>query len=148
MTAFYVFRALFLAFFGEYRGEAHAHESPAVMTLPLAVLAVLSLAGGYFAVPRFLEPVFPLAEEPHDFRLVAISVAAGLGGIALAWLFYVRLPALPGRLAKRLAAALHAGLQQVFRGRDLRRGGGAADGRGLARGALEGRGRGRDRRAR
>src|SRR5690348_487503 len=48
ITAFYVFRAMFLAFFGEYRGhEHHPHESPAVMLAPLVVLAVLSLVGGY-----------------------------------------------------------------------------------------------------
>src|SRR6202451_4314625 len=46
MTAFYVFRALFLCFFGEYRGHAHPHESPPSMWIPLAILAVLSLGGG------------------------------------------------------------------------------------------------------
>src|SRR5436853_4341910 len=46
LTAFYVFRALFLTFFGTYRGDAHPHESPPVMTVPLIILAVLSAAGG------------------------------------------------------------------------------------------------------
>ena len=46
MTAFYVSRAMFMTFFGSYRGHAHPHESPAVMWVPLAVLAVLSLVGG------------------------------------------------------------------------------------------------------
>src|SRR5689334_20516415 len=59
MTAFYVFRALFLAFFGEYRGHAHPHESPSVMTVPLAILALGSVAGGFINVPRWLEPMFP-----------------------------------------------------------------------------------------
>src|SRR5262249_37372146 len=55
ITAFYVFRAMFLAFFGDYRGHEHPHESPAVMTLPLAILAILSLGGGYFLkVPEYL----------------------------------------------------------------------------------------------
>jgi NADH-quinone oxidoreductase subunit L len=104
MTAFYVFRAIFLAFFGKYRGEAHPHESPAVMTAPLAVLAALSLAGGYFFnVPAFLEKLFPPSEEAHDFTLVALSVAVGLAGIALAWLFYVRSPGLPEALAARFS---------------------------------------------
>ncbi|HSW51325.1 MAG TPA: NADH-quinone oxidoreductase subunit L [Bryobacteraceae bacterium] len=102
MTAFYVFRAVFLAFFGEYRGHHHPHESPAVMTLPLAALALLSLGGGYFNVPRWLEPMFPLAEEGHDALLVYISVAAGFGGIALAYLFYVARPGMADRLAARL----------------------------------------------
>jgi NADH:ubiquinone oxidoreductase subunit 5 (subunit L)/multisubunit Na+/H+ antiporter MnhA subunit len=52
MTAFYVFRAMFLAFFGEYRGDKHAHESPPVMLIPLAILALLSLAGGSFSKSR------------------------------------------------------------------------------------------------
>jgi NADH-quinone oxidoreductase subunit L len=104
MTAFYVFRALFLAFFGRYRGDAHPHESPAVMTAPLAVLALLSLAGGFIPVPKFLEPMFPAAEAPENFSLVAISVAMGLGGIFLAWFLYVAKPELPGRLAESFGA--------------------------------------------
>jgi NADH-quinone oxidoreductase subunit L len=99
MTAFYVFRAIFLCFFGSYRGHAHPHESPAVMTAPLAVLAVLSLAGGYIDVPAWLEPLFPAAHEGHDFFLVAVSVAAGLAGIFLAWLFYVAKPGLADSIA-------------------------------------------------
>ena len=64
MTAFYVLRAMFMTFFGEYRGHAHPHESPPVMTVPLAVLALLSLGGGFlFNVPNFLEPVFPAPKE-------------------------------------------------------------------------------------
>jgi len=110
MTAFYVFRAIFLTFFGEPRGWEHAHESPPVMTLPLAALAVLSVIGGYFNVSAWLAPLFPEVEAGHDARLVAISVGAGLGGIALAWLFYV---ARPG-LAERTAARLGAGYRLVY----------------------------------
>ena len=79
MTAFYVFRALFMCFFGEYRGDQHhPHESPPVMWVPLAVLAVLSLAGGYINIPRFLEPMFPLGEEGGNEWTVYVSVAAGV----------------------------------------------------------------------
>src|SRR5262245_26936098 len=91
MTAFYVFRAVFLAFFGNYRGHHHPHESPAVMTLPLMALALLSLGGGFINVPKWLEPMFPLAEH-EDLSLMAISVAAGLIGIALAYFLYVLRP--------------------------------------------------------
>jgi NADH-quinone oxidoreductase subunit L len=101
MTAFYVFRAVFLAFFGSYRGRAHAHESPLVMTAPLMALAALSLAGGKIDVPGILEPVFPRGEAHHSPALVAISVGAGFAGIALAWLLYVVRPALAGALAER-----------------------------------------------
>jgi NADH-quinone oxidoreductase subunit L len=100
MTAFYVFRAIFLAFFGEYRGDKHAHESPPVMLIPLAILALLSLAGGFlFKVPQFLAPLFPALEAAENPALVAISVAAGLVGIALAWLMYVARPGMADSFA-------------------------------------------------
>jgi NADH-quinone oxidoreductase subunit L len=100
MTAFYVFRAVFLAFFGDYRGKAHPHESPFVMIGPLVVLAALSLGGGYFfKIPEFLSPMFALPKETDNFGPMIISVAFGLGGIALAWLFYVAKPGLPDQLA-------------------------------------------------
>jgi len=102
MTAFYVFRAIFLCFFGTYRGDAHPHESPLVMTLPLGVLALLSLAGGYFNVPHYLAPLFGGEHAPHDETLVYASVAAGLAGIGLAWLCYVAAPGLPERFSQML----------------------------------------------
>jgi NADH-quinone oxidoreductase subunit L len=102
MTAFYVFRALFLTFFGEPRGHHHSHESPWIMLGPLVALAALSLAGGYFDVPDWLEPMFPAVELHHDTTLVAISVAAGLIGIGLAWLLYIARP----EMADRIAASL------------------------------------------
>jgi NADH-quinone oxidoreductase subunit L len=102
MTAFYVFRAVFLCFFGTPRGHHHPHESPLVMTGPLMVLALLSLVGGYFHVPAFLESLFPVAEGGHDTTLVAISVAAGALGILLAWLFYVAKPGLADSIAAGL----------------------------------------------
>lgn len=104
LTAFYVFRAVFLAFYGSPRGWSHAHESPPVMTVPLVLLAVLSLVGGFVPVSRWLGPMFPDAEPHHDAGLVAVSVAAGLAGIALAWLFYVARPGLAERVAARLGA--------------------------------------------
>jgi NADH-quinone oxidoreductase subunit L len=101
MTAFYVFRALFLCFFGEYRGDPHKHphESPPSMWIPLAILAVLSLGGGYINIPKFLTPMFG---EPHEGEpwLMYVSVAFGLGGIALAALFYLVSPAIPEALVK------------------------------------------------
>jgi NADH-quinone oxidoreductase subunit L len=73
-----------------------------VMTLPLVVLALLSLGGGFLNVPRFLEPVIPAAHEGgDDLILMIVSVAAGFAGIGLAWLFYMSRPALPDELAQR-----------------------------------------------
>jgi NADH-quinone oxidoreductase subunit L len=117
MTAFYVFRALFLCFFGEYRGPAEdhshnhghgdddhghghhgIHESPAVMWVPLAILAILSLGGGYIDIPHFLEPLFG-AEHEAPVWLTYVSVALGVLGILIAFLFYVVSPGLADSLA-------------------------------------------------
>jgi NADH-quinone oxidoreductase subunit L len=100
MTAFYVFRALFLAFFGSYRGHEHPHESPPVMWIPLAILAVLSLAGGLlFKIPDFLHTVFPAQETPENSSLMAISVAFAAAGILVAWFLYVARPAMADSFA-------------------------------------------------
>src|SRR5215470_7808293 len=77
LTAFYMWRLVFLTFFGASRVDHevahHVHESPAVMTLPLGVLALLTIGAGVLGVPsahgtafaRFLSPVFPLKEAEH-----------------------------------------------------------------------------------
>ncbi|HUP04654.1 MAG TPA: NADH-quinone oxidoreductase subunit L [Bryobacteraceae bacterium] len=100
MTAFYVFRAMFLAFFGEYRGHEHPHESPPVMLIPLAILALLSLAGGFlFRVPAFLSSFFPAQEVPENPALMGVSIFAGLFGIFLAWVMYVAKPGMADSFA-------------------------------------------------
>jgi NADH-quinone oxidoreductase subunit L len=98
MTAFYVFRAWFLAFTGDYRGHGHPHESPLVMTGPLMILAVLSLGGGFINVPHWLEPLFP--EKPENEMLAWTSAAVGVAGILLAYLFYVARRGLADSVAK------------------------------------------------
>ncbi|MGP0074910.1 MAG: NADH-quinone oxidoreductase subunit L [Bryobacteraceae bacterium] len=100
MTAFYVFRAWFMAFTGEYRGHAHPHESPLVMTGPLMILAVLSLFGGFINVPHFLESMF--AEGPENQTLAWLSAAVGLLGIFLAFVFYVAKRSLADSFAKSM----------------------------------------------
>jgi NADH-quinone oxidoreductase subunit L len=103
ITAFYVFRAIFLAFFGTYRGDGHPHESPPVMTAPLAILALLSVAGGFmFPVPRFLSAVFPPIKEAEDITLMGFSVAAGVMGILVAYVMYVAKPALADFVAANM----------------------------------------------
>ena len=103
LTAFYVFRAMFMTFFGEYRGHEHPHESPKVMTIPLAVLALLSVVGGFIRVPAWLDKFFPSAEAPENFVLVVISVAAGLIGIFIAYVMYVGRPGLADSVSSNLA---------------------------------------------
>jgi NADH-quinone oxidoreductase subunit L len=104
MTAFYVWRAMFMTFFGEYRGHGHPHESPISMWGPLAVLAVLSTVGGYFLnVPKMLSGMFPLPEEvPGESMLMIVSIMAGLLGISIAYYMYVVNTALPEKITTSL----------------------------------------------
>ena len=102
MTAFYVFRALFLCFLGDYRGHHHPHESPAVMWVPLAVLAVLSLVGGFINIPNWLEPMLPVHEADVGSLIKLLPFAAGFLGIGLAYVFYVLSPSIPDKLASSL----------------------------------------------
>jgi len=107
LTAFYTGRLLFMTFFGECRVseelQRHIHESPAVMTLPLVVLAVLACVGGFLDVPGLLAggEAHP-AHAPPAFMLLATALAAG--GLGLAWALYVRWPGLPSLVAGRLGA--------------------------------------------
>jgi NADH-quinone oxidoreductase subunit L len=114
LTAFYMFRLLFLTFFGEFRGtehqREHLHESPASMTLPLIVLAILSAVGGFMGAPMFvgkhyladyLAPIFTYSKqilpaafttEPEhntELMLMGISVLVAVIGIVLAYVQYV-----------------------------------------------------------
>jgi len=102
LTAFYMTRMMWLTFFGESRWEdgVHPHESPRTMTVPLMVLAGLSVVGGLVNTPfrtsleHFLDPVFEavhLAHPPEGslaWTLAIVSVVAGLIGIGLAVMRY------------------------------------------------------------
>jgi len=126
LTALYMFRLLFLTFHGAPRFDpkkTHVHESPRVMLAPLAVLALLSLAGGWWAAPHlvgglnyfdnFVKPVFAGGEpssatEPYtgSGQLLATifgpPVLAAFVGFLLAWWLYIRRPEMPGRIAQSL----------------------------------------------
>jgi NAD(P)H-quinone oxidoreductase subunit 5 len=113
LTAFYMFRMYFMTFENTYRGDAHPHESPWVMTLPLVALAIPSILSGYLgfnfnSLPAFFNwtgspspayanhfasflyfgtaPEF----EPINGQIVLISVFASLAGFALAMAIYVQ----------------------------------------------------------
>jgi NADH-quinone oxidoreductase subunit L len=110
LTAFYTGRLLFLAFLGECRASEevrhHVHESPAVMTVPLLVLALLALGGGVLPVPATLAPLFGQGETGETpLAMLGLATALALGGLGLAYVFYVRLPGLPVVLAWRLGHA-------------------------------------------
>jgi NADH-quinone oxidoreductase subunit L len=124
LTAFYMFRLVSLAFYGGFRGtpeqEAHVHESPRSMTVPLVILAFLSIVGGWVGIPiirggdrigEFLAPVIPAlagqhATEHHpavslELALMAASVGAAMIGLLLAWRWYAKGE---GRVPAALAA--------------------------------------------
>jgi len=141
MTAFYVFRAVNLTFFGKSRvsdeAKAHLHESPPVMTVPLVLLAAGAVVVGFLGVPaalggsnvfhHFLEPVFshgaaaghgethslieaagPVAASTGgdhrvlELTLMVLSVLAGLTGILVAYLLYLKNPGVPGRIVAKV----------------------------------------------
>lgn len=114
MTAFYMFRLYAMTFTGKFRGtheqEHHLHESPAAITIPLIVLAILAVIGGWVGIPEvfmhnghrleaFLEPVFASSNEylkannlvptplshSTEFMLMGVSVAGALIALLFAW---------------------------------------------------------------
>lgn len=113
MTAFYMFRLVFLAFFGKSRAKKdshghahHVHESPAVMTGPLWVLAIGSIVVGLPGSP-FMHHWFQTFLEPHGHGEIVLnwfvmrsSIAVGLGGILLAGIFYLGKGGFPEKIAK------------------------------------------------
>jgi NADH-quinone oxidoreductase subunit L len=127
MTAFYMFRGLFMTFYGKSRldeqVEHHAHESSPKITIPLIVLAVFSVFVGYVGLPHpleglshFLDPVFGSSEEllhstavaqgaegMSELTLMGFSLGAAALGILLAWWFYLKSPETPERISVRFS---------------------------------------------
>jgi NADH-quinone oxidoreductase subunit L len=110
LTAFYSFRLVFVTFWGQSRVDpqhaGHLHEPSRTMTVPLVILAFLSIVVGYPAIPGFLAPALPgpggLAvhhEGSAAAGIMAVATLMGLVGIATAYIVYVRWPGLPDRLA-------------------------------------------------
>ncbi|MGA8221889.1 MAG: NADH-quinone oxidoreductase subunit L [Candidatus Acidiferrales bacterium] len=128
LTSFYMFRLIFLTFFGVPRYDekkVHVHESPKNMLVPLVILAILATVGGWFAAPtiwggqnyfhNFLDPVFASAdklappvlmseETAHglELELSGVAVLIALIGLFVAWWFYIRKPKVPEKLAESL----------------------------------------------
>ena len=137
ITSFYMFRLWFLTFFGDYRGRESAepghtstgvhgahgdpHESPMVMLVPLMILAVLSVIGGWVGIggrfEHFLAPVFgegaaAVATEAlsraTEITLMIISVIAAFLGFYLAYVLYLKRPELPQNIADTLGGLYQA----------------------------------------
>jgi NADH-quinone oxidoreductase subunit L len=113
LTAFYSFRLVFVTFWGPSRVDqhhaAHVHEPSPTMTLPLVILAVLSIATGYFGIPEFLAPVFERdggnAHASGALGIMLLATAMGVLGIAAAYYAYVLHPSLPDRWAQQWRTA-------------------------------------------
>jgi NADH-quinone oxidoreductase subunit L len=124
LTGAYIFRVVFIAFFGAARIEPAAHPGFR-MTLPLIVLSALALIGGFIELPpmlgnvhmlsAFLEPVLPTpAEAQSGLRIEplieALAIAASLAGIYAAYLFFLKDAQWSARLARTSAGAALRGL--------------------------------------
>ena len=122
LTAFYMFRLVWLTFLGKSRMdpkvEHHVHESPWSMTGVLAVLAALSAVGGFLALPHFLLPMLPLPEVPEHLHhletpLLVVSVVIAFAGLAGAAFFFGNGAVRAARMRERLVG-LHRVLSEKY----------------------------------
>jgi len=106
MTAFYMFRLMFLTFFKDFRGtdeqKHHLHESPSLITFPLIVLAILAFMGGALNLPgsnwlnHYLAPLLSHGEHGEhvfgttEYMLMGVAMAGAIIGIAIAYTKYVK----------------------------------------------------------
>ena len=110
MTAFYMFRLMYLTFFKEFRGtehqKSHLHESPALITIPLIVLAILATFGGLINFPgsywlnHYLQPIISKVshEEALDstsYILMGIALVGAIVGITIAFVKYIKKSEVP-----------------------------------------------------
>ncbi len=141
ITSFYMFRLLFMTFFGDYRGaqvDAHGqsthghgehghgepHESPMVMLAPLMILALLSLVGGLVGIgnhfEHFLAPVFGTGETVEaasratELLLMGVSVIVAVLGWWLAYWLYCARPELPQKIADSLDGLYEAVVHKYY----------------------------------
>jgi NADH-quinone oxidoreductase subunit L len=127
LTAFYMFRMLFMTFYGKSNMskhvEEHVHESPMIILIPLLVLAFLSILGGFFGFPTasaingFLAPVIGGGHGMVDggslhhvsnslmFSMMGISTGIAVAGVILAYLMYIKDPDLPAKIVKKFKLA-------------------------------------------
>ncbi|WP_413511134.1 NADH-quinone oxidoreductase subunit L [Myroides odoratus] len=112
MTAFYMFRLLYLTFFKNFRGtqeqKNHLHESPAAITIPLWILGILSVVGGIVSLPgnswlnSYLEPIIVNSANAHphtlgttEYILMGIAVLGACIGLGIAYSKYIKKGELP-----------------------------------------------------
>ena len=112
LTAFYMFRLLYLTFFKNFRGtqeqKNHVHESPAAITVPLWILGILSVVGGVISLPgnswlnSYLEPIIVNSANAHphvlgttEYILMAVAVIGACIGLFIAYSKYIKKGELP-----------------------------------------------------
>jgi NADH-quinone oxidoreductase subunit L len=135
LTAFYMFRLIFMTFWGDCRADErtkhHLHESPRSMTVPLVLLAGLSVVGGWVGIPTALGG----GNHFHHFLAPVLDPAAAHGPTLMSWDVSGEAPAGESGSEPGHATAAHAG---AAHGTDASRGADAAHGAGEAHGAAEG----------
>jgi NADH-quinone oxidoreductase subunit L len=124
MTAFYSFRLVFVTFWGPSHVDphhaGHIHEPSKAMTVPLIILAVLSIVTGYLGIPEFLGPMFETDSGVAAHKgataigIMVVATAMGLLGIAGAYYVYVLNPALPDRFVRRWQPLYRASLNKWY----------------------------------
>lgn len=139
LTAFYMFRLVSLTFYGTERFDhhhVHPHESPSLMTVPLMILALLSVVGGYIGIPKvfsgehgnlfesWLEPIYAPAQAKlatfgshthlEEILLMALSVAAALSAIYFALHVYTKKPAIAENVSSRFKGIYNLLLNKYF----------------------------------
>ena len=134
MTSFYMFRLIFMTFYGEERFDTHhvhPHESPPTMLTPLWILAVLSIIGGAIVgIPpenglfhKFLAYAFDHGGAHHAFHvwpdipLMILSTLIALGGFITAYHFYLENPEQPRNLVVKISTAIGVFFKALFGGR-------------------------------
>jgi len=110
MTAFYMFRLMYLTFFKEFRGtehqKSHLHESPSLITIPLIVLALLATFGGLINFPgsnwlnHYLQPIISKVSHEEDLNstsyiLMGIALVGAIVGITIAYVKYIKKSEVP-----------------------------------------------------
>lgn len=140
ITAFYMFRLVFMTFHGECRADEHTkdhlHESPDSMTVPLIILAALSIVGGWIGFPAVIPipnifehsiaPVFEAGEKAiealhlpehghaEELLFMTISVCIAAAGIGLAYLLYIKRTDIPGKIADSIKPLYNLSLNKYY----------------------------------
>lgn len=122
LTAFYMFRLVFLTFFGKPKNfTIHPHESPAIMTVPLWILAIGSILLGFPGSPfmnhwfqNFLNGPHHHGEHVINIGVMISSIVIGLTAILMAYIFYLKKPSIPEKLAKNFEPLYQLSLNKFY----------------------------------